>query len=105
MGLPSLPEQTRQALVLSAVRPEQLLDPSQHDGVVSEEVEWGLIDHDEMTDEIVAVEIWSASKRLPKAILDTSPHPARTGSPPEGASVSAHPRRGATATRTTRPRR
>jgi uncharacterized protein YuzE len=48
------------------------------DRVVSEEVEWGLIDHDATTDEIVAVEIWAASKRLPKAILDTLPAP---GSP------------------------
>ena len=43
--------------------------------VVSEEVEWGLIDHDATTDEIVAVEIWAASKRLPKAILDALPSP------------------------------
>lgn len=45
------------------------------DSVVSEEVEWGLIDHDTTTDEVVAVEIWAASKRLPKAILDTLPSP------------------------------
>ena len=43
--------------------------------VVSEEVEWGPIDHDAMTDEVVAVEIWGASKRLPKAILDALPEP------------------------------
>lgn len=43
--------------------------------VVSEEVEWGLIDRDEDTDEIVAVEIWAASKRLPQAILDALPRP------------------------------
>jgi uncharacterized protein YuzE len=43
--------------------------------VVSEEVEWGLVDHDAATDEVVAVEIWSASKRLPKAILDALPPP------------------------------
>jgi uncharacterized protein YuzE len=47
------------------------------DRVVSEEVDWGLIDHDEATDEVVAVEIWSASKRLPKAILDALPAPNR----------------------------
>lgn len=45
--------------------------------VVSEEVEWGLIDHDEITEEVVAVEIWAASKRLPKAILDALPGPRR----------------------------
>jgi uncharacterized protein YuzE len=43
--------------------------------VVSEQVEWGLIDHDEDTDKIVAVEIWAASKRLPQAILDALPRP------------------------------
>jgi uncharacterized protein YuzE len=45
--------------------------------VVSEEVEWGLIDHDATTDEIVAVEIWAASKRLPQAILDALPRPRK----------------------------
>jgi uncharacterized protein YuzE len=43
--------------------------------VVSEEVEWGLVDHDATTDEVVAIEIWAASKRLPRAILDTLPRP------------------------------
>jgi len=46
--------------------------------VVSEEVEWGLIDHDAATDEIVAVEIWTASKRLPQAILDALPRPGKS---------------------------
>jgi uncharacterized protein YuzE len=45
------------------------------ESVVSEEVEWGLIDHDSVTDEVVAVEIWTASKRLPRAILDALPGP------------------------------
>jgi uncharacterized protein YuzE len=45
------------------------------ESVVSEEVEWGLIDHDSVTDEIVAVEIWTASKRLPRGILDALPEP------------------------------
>jgi uncharacterized protein YuzE len=45
--------------------------------VVSEEVEWGLIDHDAATDEIVAVEIWAASKRVPQAILDALPKPGK----------------------------
>lgn len=47
------------------------------DAVVSEEVEGGLIDHDAVTDEVVAVEIWAASKRLPPAILDALPPPRR----------------------------
>jgi uncharacterized protein YuzE len=47
------------------------------ESVGSEEVEWGLIDHDAATDEVVAVEIWAASKRLPRAILDALPRPGR----------------------------
>jgi uncharacterized protein YuzE len=43
--------------------------------VVSEEVEWGLIDHDATTDEVVAIEIWAASKRLPQAVLEALPKP------------------------------
>jgi uncharacterized protein YuzE len=45
--------------------------------VVSEEVEWGLIDHDADSDEVVAVEIWSASKRLPPEVLSKLPAPTR----------------------------
>ncbi len=47
------------------------------DRVVSEEVEWGLIDHDATTDAVVAVEIWAASKRLPQAVLDALPRPGK----------------------------
>jgi uncharacterized protein YuzE len=47
------------------------------DRVVSEEVEWGLIDRDATTDEVVAVEIWAASKRLPQAVLDALPRPGK----------------------------
>lgn len=46
--------------------------------MVSEEVEWGLIDHDSGTDAVVAVEVWSASKRLPAELLATLPAPAST---------------------------
>ena len=46
--------------------------------VISEEVDWGLIDHDSGTDEVVAVEIWGASKRLPAELLATLPAPAGT---------------------------
>lgn len=56
------------------------LPTGESDHVVSEEVEWGLIDHDAATDEIVAVEIWAASKRMPQAILNALPGPGR----PEG---------------------
>jgi uncharacterized protein YuzE len=45
--------------------------------VVSEEVEWGLIDHDAATDAVVAIEVWSASKRLPAEVLATLPAPSR----------------------------
>jgi uncharacterized protein YuzE len=48
------------------------------DQVVSEEVEWGLIDHDAATDEVVAVEIWAASQQLPKAALDALPEPGKS---------------------------
>lgn len=44
--------------------------------VVSEEVDWGLLDHDAGTDEVVGIEVWSASKRLPAELLATLPTPA-----------------------------
>ena len=44
--------------------------------VVSEEVNWGLIDHDSGSDDVVAIEVWSASKRLPAELLATLPAPA-----------------------------
>jgi uncharacterized protein YuzE len=46
------------------------------DDVVSVEVGWGLIDHDAGTDEVVALEVWEASKRLPRAVLDALPAPS-----------------------------
>jgi uncharacterized protein YuzE len=49
--------------------------------VVSEEVEWGLIDHDSSTDEVVAIEVWSASKRLPSEVLATLPGPTSAHGP------------------------
>jgi uncharacterized protein YuzE len=51
------------------------------EAVVSEEVEWGLIDHDAETDAVVAVEIWAASKRMSKAVLDALPAPRAQGAP------------------------
>lgn len=52
--------------------------------VVSEEAEWGLVDHDSATGRVVAIEIWSASERLPPEVLTTLPatvgiHGAATG--------------------------
>jgi uncharacterized protein YuzE len=52
------------------------LPTGRSEDIVSEEVEWGLIDHDSDTDEVVAIEIWSASKRLPLELLATLPAPS-----------------------------
>ena len=54
------------------------LPTGQSDRVVSEEVEWGLIDHDSGSDAVVAIEIWSASKRLPPELLEQLPSPSDT---------------------------
>ncbi|HEU5254190.1 MAG TPA: hypothetical protein VFU16_12795 [Solirubrobacterales bacterium] len=51
----------------------------QSEDVVSEEVDWGLIDHDSHTDAVVAIEIWAASQRLPSELLATLPAPADAG--------------------------
>ncbi len=52
------------------------LPTGESENVLSEEMDWGLIDHDATTDEVVALEIWSASKYLPQAVLDALPAPA-----------------------------
>ena len=54
------------------------LPTGRSDRVVSEEVEWGLIDHDSGSDAVVAIEIWSASKRLPLELLEQLPSPSDT---------------------------
>jgi|HubBroStandDraft_4_1064222.scaffolds.fasta_scaffold23014_3 uncharacterized protein YuzE len=51
------------------------LPTGESEDVLSEETSWGLIDHDATTDEVVALEIWTASKRLPQAVLDALPAP------------------------------
>jgi uncharacterized protein YuzE len=43
--------------------------------VVSEEVGWGLIDHDVTTNAVIALEIWDASTRLPQDLLHALPAP------------------------------
>lgn len=43
--------------------------------VVSEELGWGLVDHDRETDDVVGVEIWAASSRLPREVLAVLPAP------------------------------
>jgi len=55
------------------------LPTGQSDRVVSEEVEWGLIDHDSGSDAVVAIEIWSASKHLPMDLLEKLPAPNTHG--------------------------
>lgn len=52
------------------------LPTGESDDVVSEEVEWGLIDHDSSTDKVVAIEVWAASTRLPAELLALLPTPA-----------------------------
>jgi uncharacterized protein YuzE len=43
--------------------------------VVNEETEWGLLDYDAESDEVVGVEIWKASSRLPTDLLEALPNP------------------------------
>jgi uncharacterized protein YuzE len=45
------------------------------DDAVSQKTSWGLIDHDAKTDEIVGVEVWEASTRLPADLLAALPAP------------------------------
>lgn len=52
------------------------LPTGKSDDVVSERVPWGLIDHDAASDDVVGIEIWSASKRLPAEVLESLPSPA-----------------------------
>jgi uncharacterized protein YuzE len=58
------------------------LPTGESSGVVSEEVEWGLIDHDLTTNEVASIEVWSASRRLPPEVLATLPAPTGPVSPP-----------------------
>jgi uncharacterized protein YuzE len=44
--------------------------------VVSEEVGWGLVDHDAGSDAVVAIEVWAASKVLPADLLERLPAPS-----------------------------
>lgn len=43
---------------------------------VSEEHEWGLIDRDPEDDHLMGFEVWAASRRLPRELLDALPQPA-----------------------------
>ena len=52
--------------------------------MVSEEVGWGLIDHDRGTDAVVGIEVWSAGERLAPEILAALPTPGATAAGPPG---------------------
>jgi uncharacterized protein YuzE len=45
------------------------------DDAVSEETDWGLVDHDANSDAVVGIEIWAASTRLPADLLAKLPPP------------------------------
>jgi uncharacterized protein YuzE len=45
------------------------------DDVVNEEKDWGIVDHDAVSDEVVGIEIWKASERLPTDLLAALPDP------------------------------
>jgi len=44
--------------------------------VFGEEHDWGLLLRDRETQEVVGVEFWRASDRLPRQLLDALPQPA-----------------------------
>lgn len=44
--------------------------------VVSERVPGGLCDYDRETRQLVAIEIWDASTRLPRTLLEALPEPS-----------------------------
>lgn len=48
------------------------------DMVVSERVPGGLRDNDRATRQLVAIEVWDASTRLPANLLDALPAPEQT---------------------------
>jgi uncharacterized protein YuzE len=48
------------------------------DDVVSERVPGGLRDYDRATHQLVAIEVWDASTRLPANLLEALPAPEQT---------------------------
>jgi uncharacterized protein YuzE len=48
------------------------------DDVVSERVPGGLRDYDRASHQLVAIEVWDASTRLPASILEALPSPGTT---------------------------
>jgi len=60
------------------------LPTGESDDVVSERVPGGLHDYDHTTGQLVAIEVWAASTRLPASILEALPAPsAADGNGPE----------------------
>jgi uncharacterized protein YuzE len=51
------------------------LPTAESDDVVSERVPGGLHDYDRTTRQLVAIEVWAASTRLPATILEALPAP------------------------------
>lgn len=51
------------------------LPTAESDDVVSEQVPGGLHDYDRATRQLVAIEVWAASTRLPASILEALPAP------------------------------
>lgn len=51
------------------------LPTGESDDVVSERVTGGLHDYDRTTRQLVAIEVWAASTRLPATILEALPPP------------------------------
>jgi uncharacterized protein YuzE len=47
---------------------------------VSEVHDWGLIDRDPDDGHLMGFEIWNASQRLPRELIDALPKPGRTSS-------------------------
>lgn len=45
------------------------------DDVVSEQAPGGLLDYDRRSNELVGIEVWDASTRLPTILLDALPTP------------------------------
>lgn len=52
------------------------LPTGESDDVVSERVPGGLHDYDRTTRQLVAIEVWAASTRLPATILEALPAPS-----------------------------
>lgn len=59
------------------------LPTGRSEDVVSERVRHGLHDFDRTSQQLVAIEVWAASTRLPPAILDALPRPSVAAAGPE----------------------